>query len=60
MEKEISDSKKLDDIHDKSMNAFSACDCTGLIPSAIMSDSEIEAYEQLYPYCVSIEEKNKE
>lgn len=59
MEKKISDREKLDGIHDKSMNACSACDCTGLIPSAITDESEAESYEQLYPYCVTIEEKSK-
>lgn len=58
MEKKIPDSEKLDRIHDKNMNACSAYDCTGLIPSAITDESEIEAYEQLYPYRVPTAEES--
>ncbi|MGN0448746.1 MAG: hypothetical protein ACI4G0_00060 [Ruminococcus sp.] len=61
MEKKISDSEKLDRVHDKNMNACSAYDCTGLIPSAITDESEAESYEQLYPYRVpTADDKNKE
>ena len=35
---------------DTELNTFSAYDCTGLIPSAITDESEIEAYEEIYPY----------
>lgn len=50
MEKKLSDSEKLDLIHDSELNACSAHDCTGLIPSAVTDEGEIEAYEQIYPY----------
>lgn len=35
---------------DLETNTCSAYDCTGLIPSAITDEEEIEAYEELYPY----------
>lgn len=61
MEKKIPDSEKLDRIHEKNMNACSAYDCTGLIPSAITDESEVEAYEQLYPYRVpTADDKNND
>lgn len=34
---------------DMELNTCSSCDCTGLIPRNA-TDSEIEAYEELYPY----------
>lgn len=50
MEKNKPDSEKIDLIHDNELNACSAYDCTGLIPSAVTDDSEIEAYEEIYRY----------
>lgn len=32
------------------LKSSSAQDCTGLIPSGIQNDSEIENYEELYPF----------
>lgn len=32
------------------MKACSAQDCTGLIPSAPVDESELENYEELYPF----------
>lgn len=32
------------------LKASSVQDCTGLIPSAIQNDAEIENYEDLYPF----------
>lgn len=32
------------------LKTSSACDCTGLIPAAPVDDSEIEHYEELYPF----------
>ena len=32
------------------LKASSAQDCTGLIPSAITYEEEIENYEELYPF----------
>lgn len=32
------------------IRAVSACDCTGLIPSLPVSDSELESYAQIYHY----------
>lgn len=32
------------------LKSSSAQDCTGLIPSAIQDDAELESYEDLYPF----------
>lgn len=32
------------------LRASSAQDCTGLIPSGIVDEAEIESYEELYPF----------
>lgn len=37
-----------ENLHSEMMTS-SARDCTGLIPSGIESESELESYEQLYP-----------
>lgn len=42
--------QKLIDAYDYLTNAASCQDCTGLIPSAPSSSSELEAYEELYHY----------
>ncbi len=42
--------KKIDLVRDMEFNACSATDCTGLIPSAIVDESQIESYEEIYPY----------
>lgn len=34
---------------DSELNASSVCDFTGLIPSAVKNDMEMESYEELYP-----------
>lgn len=39
-----------DEKRDKELNACSACDCTGLIPSAIKDENQAESYEELYPF----------
>lgn len=36
----------------------SATDCTGLIPTLPDSDAELEAYEQMYQFC--LKEKNQD
>lgn len=41
--------KEKDDF-DIDIQACSARDCTGLIPSLPQSDDEQEAYEDIYPY----------
>lgn len=48
-----SNTEKLNQIHDDSLNTFSAQDCTGLIPSAVKNEGEIESYEEIYPYRAS-------
>lgn len=35
---------------DFELNTFSAYDCTGLIPYALQSDEEIEAYNEMYHF----------
>ena len=35
---------------DSDIQACSATDCTGLIPSLPQDEAEVEAYEDLYPY----------
>ena len=35
---------------DSDIQACSATDCTGLIPSLPQDECEVEAYEDLYPY----------
>lgn len=35
---------------DEELNTCSTYDCTGLIPSAIKNDNEIESYESIYHY----------
>lgn len=35
---------------DSDIQACSATDCTGLIPSLPQDEAEMEAYEDLYPY----------
>ena len=42
-------SKKKDNF-DIDIQACSATDCTGLIPSLPQSEAEEESYEELYPY----------
>lgn len=42
--------QRLIDAYDYLTNAASCQDCTGLIPSAPASSSELEAYEELYHY----------
>ena len=43
------DHKEKDDF-DVDIQACSAMDCTGLIPSLPQDEAEQEAYEDLYPY----------
>lgn len=38
------------DSYDYLANAASSQDCTGLIPSAIVDENEIESYESLYKF----------
>lgn len=38
------------DSDEPEFSTCSAYDCTGLIPAGITSESEAEAYEELYPY----------
>ena len=40
------------------LKASSVQDCTGLIPSGIVDEAEIESYEELYPFLTSTSSKN--
>ncbi|HAX52982.1 hypothetical protein [Muricomes intestini] len=42
--------QKIIDDYDYLSNAASSMDCTGLIPSAPLSDAELESYNDLYQY----------
>ena len=39
---------------DSDIQACSATDCTGLIPSLPQDEAEVEAYEDLYPYIAKV------
>ncbi len=42
--------QKIIDEYDYLAKAASSQDCTGLIPAAPLSEAELQAYEDLYPY----------
>lgn len=42
--------KNIDTFADSYIDACSANDCTGLIPALPQSESELEAYEELYSF----------
>lgn len=42
--------KQMSDSYDYLANSASANDCTGLIPSAPQSESELKSYEEVYAY----------
>lgn len=47
------------DPFDIDIQACSAMDCTGLIPSLPQSEAEQEHYEELYPFLAKVSEDNK-
>ncbi len=51
---------KLPDTEDLEFNTCSMYDCTGLIPAGITSESEADAYEELYPYVTPVSPPKKE
>ena len=51
--------KEKDDF-DLDIQACSAMDCTGLIPSLPQDEAEKEAYEDLYPYVTKAVSSDKE
>ena len=55
---EIENQKRIDAC-DYLTNAVSTQDCTGLIPSAPVSDAELESYEEVYHYQPPKVKKNK-
>ncbi len=44
------ENQRIIDSYDYLSNAASSQDCTGLIPSAPVSDSELESYEAIYKF----------
>lgn len=50
MNRHFDNSQRIDLVREKEFNTCSATDCTGLIPSAIVNESQIDAYEEIYPY----------
>lgn len=44
------ENQRIIDSYDYLSNAASSQDCTGLIPSAPVSDSELESYEAVYKF----------
>lgn len=42
--------REIIDSYDYLTHAASTQDCTGLIPSAPLSDAELESYEAIYPF----------
>ena len=52
------ENQKLIDSYDYLSNAASTHDCTGLIPSAPVSEAELESYEDVYHYLLLIQKKN--
>lgn len=47
---EKNENQKMIDSYDYLSNAASSWDCTGLIPSAPLSRSELESYEEIYHF----------
>lgn len=52
--------REIIDRYDYLANAASTQDCTGLIPAAPVSDSELESYEELYHFTPPLVKKEKE
>lgn len=52
----------LDDEEDDLMGTpvASATECTGLIPALPQSDSQVESYEDIYPFMTPPKDKNPE
>lgn len=53
----MKDTKNQDDYD--YMKACSAQDCTGLIPSAPVDETELENYEELYPFLPKVPSETK-
>ena len=44
------ENQRIIDSYDYLEKAVSSMDCTGLIPAPVQTDSELEAYQELYPF----------
>lgn len=51
--KKPTNSQKLDMVREKGQSTCSAYDCTGLIPSAVLTEAQEDSYEELYPFIPS-------
>ena len=50
MKKKKAKNEKIDIDPELELNSCSAYDCTGLIPSAVKDEAEVESFEEIYPY----------
>lgn len=50
MKKKKSKNENIDIDPELELNSCSAYDCTGLIPTAIKDEAEVESFEEIYPY----------
>lgn len=50
--------QELIDSYDYLASAASSQDCTGLIPSAPLTDAELDSYEELYPFLPPVPNTN--
>lgn len=48
------------DSYDYLASAASSQDCTGLIPSAPLTDAELDSYKELYPFLPPVPSASKE
>ncbi len=51
--------QELIDSYDYLTSAASSQDCTGLIPSAPLTDAELDSYEELYPFLPPVPHTDK-
>lgn len=51
--------QKIIDSYDYLASAASSQDCTGLIPSAPLTDAELDSYKELYPFLPPVPHASK-
>lgn len=57
--KSNSSNQELIDSDDYLAGAASSGDCTGLIPSAPLTDAELDSYKELYPFLPAVPKSDK-
>lgn len=57
MKKDSKENEEIIDKYDYIGNSGSANDCTGLIPSAIQDESELDSYQDIYHFSVPEDKK---